>query len=87
MMKALYKEWRKLQRNKGKLHNVPKEEEFPSELKNLFDISSETILENIDVKQKEFLVNQNNLVALVILQTLNPFLTFRRQHKQRKKKF
>lgn len=54
----LYEKWRKLQKHAGKLFNKEKEEAFSRGLLNLFDIGHGNMMDMIDEKGKEFLLNQ-----------------------------
>lgn len=54
----LYKKWRKLQKNAGKFFNKEKEEAFSRGLDNLFDIAHGDVMNMVDEKGKEFLLNQ-----------------------------
>lgn len=53
-----HQEWIDLQRHKTRPSNREKEEQFYSQLKNLFDISHEIVLEKVDEERKTFLENQ-----------------------------
>lgn len=54
----LYGEYQALQKNKSRVNNQEKEQEFVSSLKNLFDIANVNIFEMIDEIEKMFLLNQ-----------------------------
>lgn len=55
---GLYQKWSNLQKNAGKPCNVDKEQNFRSDIKNLFDIAHGNILHQIDETRREFLENQ-----------------------------
>lgn len=57
-LKRLYQEWRDLQKCVNRTYSKVNEDRFCAQFHNLFDIAHGNILEMIDSKQKEFLLNQ-----------------------------
>lgn len=55
---ALHQTWSNLQKNAGRPFNLKKEQNFCSDIKNLFDIAHGNILQQIDDRRREFLENQ-----------------------------